>query len=675
MRAALKVVVLGAWTLVLPGCLQDLVKGFVPIAPGDAEIAFPDGGTGVDADGIVPDRFGLLHVKPAHGPFAGGTKVVITGSGFGKGVTVRIGGKEIQTGQQRIISPIQVEVLTPAGEVGAADVEVTNGKETLTLPGAFTYDGAYLDPASGPSSGGTLVTLYGKGTSFVEGMKLTLGGKPLTEVEVVGTTSLRAVTPPGIDGPVELVFAGADGKDVRIKDAYTYYTAASPLNGGMGGGRIQGTVTVTVLDQFTRQPVKGARVYLQKGRAIAASGDADAKGVVVFAAKEMAGPVTVSAGAPKYETTTVVQFDARDLTVLLTPIIEPQPGPFPPGQRQVYIEGYVLFGGPTGAGSTRWNIIPEPKQGQQKRVYVYVTNSSVRYGPPYAGPTAVIDYEAGTGTTAWPYSLYSRTGSLAVYALAGLHTQATNTFVPYAMGITRGVVGGPGDRLKVDVLVNIPLTEKVTVELADVPQGMLKHRVRFTIDLGADGFILRDDMDRSGDGVPTTFDFSRLPSFSHQGLFDAAYSVDVLFDAGSVQGVPYTRGTAMAVQPTGGKIVVDGFLGVPVQVKPAPGGPLQGNTLKWSYSGGKPSLAVTVLMRPDETPVWRVISPGDVTEVKLPDPRTVGLPEWPAGNLVWLQYLVRLPGFDFNSYNYSHLSSRYWDRWSYDEFAFKVTTP
>ena len=82
---------------------------------------------------------------------------------------------------------------------------------------------------------------------------------------------------------------------------------------------------------------------------------------------------------------------------------------------------------------------------------------------------------------------------------------------------------------------------------------------------------------------------------------------------------------------------------------------------------------MTVIQRPDETPVWRIISPGNKKIAKLPDPSTYGLIGWPRGTrLVWLQWLAHLPGYDFNSFNYSHTSSRYWDRWSFNELSFRV---
>ena len=172
--------------------------------------------------------------------------------------------------------------------------------------------------------------------------------------------------------------------------------------------------------------------------------------------------------------------------------------------------------------------------------------------------------------------------------------------------------------------------------------------------------------------MPGSWTFGRLPTFLHKGLLDATHTVEVMFDTGSDSGVPTTRATERLVQPKAGTIVVDKFLGVPLQVKPAPGAALQGNTLQWSQNGvRKPNLSVTLLRLTDETPVWRIFSPGSQTSAKLPDPKTFGLPAWPKTTMVWLQYLAYLPGFSFDNYTYYHLSSRYWSRWSYDEFTFK----
>lgn len=670
------VLALALLLIATPGCIEDIIRGFIDVPEPDV-FAFPnlDGGS-LDSDAEPPAYLSLLNVKPDHGPFTGGTRIVVGGSGFGKGLELRIGGKLLAVDSITLLSPVSLEAVVPPGEVGPADLEVRVGDSSVKLPpGAFTYDPIVLDPTSGPTSGGTLVTLEARGLDLSAGMKLELGGKPLTDVELISPSTLQARTPAHIQGPATLVLGTAQG-DVKIDEAFTYYQSTNQLSGGLGGGKIAGTVTVSVLNWLTRGPVAGAKVVLQKGRELQLLEVADNKGIAVFKAKDLTGPVTVTAAAPQHETSTIAVFDQRDATIFLYPIIPPNPGGLPPGQLVPYIEGNVLFGGTTGAGLAEWKIIPPPKKDQKKRVYVFATNPTItRHSAPTPRSTATIDFEPGTGATAWPYDMYVSAGNMAIYAIAGLYNERTGAFEPYAMGLVRGVVTAPGDRLSIDVVVNIPLTEKVDVQLANVPAGIDRHQIRFAISLGADGYILRADHERFGEGVPTLFSFGRLPRFTHPGLLDAFYATDVILDSTTPSALPLTRATETLIKANTKTVLLGDFVGPPKQVKPAPGAALEGNTLRWSSSGATPDLVVTSVETPDETPVWRVISPGHVTEVKLPDPATLGLTPWPQGPLVWLQWLARLDGYDYANFNYTNLSSTYWKRWSFDQFFFQVTTP
>ena len=76
-------------------------------------------------------------VSPATGPIAGGTKVVLTGSGFSAGAVVRFGGVEA-TGVT-FISQNLLTAIVPAHGVGNVDVSVTAGSTTTTSSSAFTY--------------------------------------------------------------------------------------------------------------------------------------------------------------------------------------------------------------------------------------------------------------------------------------------------------------------------------------------------------------------------------------------------------------------------------------------------------------------------------------------------------------------------------------------------------
>jgi hypothetical protein len=662
-RVAVAVVMLAA----VSGC-EDLIRSFIPVSPTDGEPGFADAGV----DYIVPDKLAITSVKPDHGPFVGGSEVTIYGSGFTATSSVRIGGKAIQVGETTALSPVAIQVVTPAGNVGLADVEVQSGVEATTLTGGFRYDPIQIIPDSGPASGGTLVTIQGKETDFASGMKVLLGGKALTNVEVISATMLRGRTPANVTGPADLTFSSATG-DQTIAGAFLYYSSTSPKSGGMGGGPIEGTLTVSVLDWLDRKPVPSAKIVVQKERSFTLTGVTSSKGIAVFTDNLLVGPLSVTASQTGFETTTIANFDARDLTIFLMPIPNPQPGPMPPGSLAGTITGHVLFGGATGVGSAQWKIVPEPKGNQVKRVYVYTTSPSVEWGPQYAGSSATIDYANNSTATAWPYTIVGRTGNMAVYAVAGLHNNATQKFEPYAMGITRGVVVGPGEIVEADVWVTIPLTEKVTVQVKDVPPEVASYRLRLAITLGADGLIMRQDNELTGDGVFNSATFGRMPPLSGKGLLDGAYTVDLQVESLAASGLPMVKGTQRNVLPKDGVLLLDQFVGTPQQVKPKPGANLEGNTLMWAQSGAPASLAVTTLSLTDDTPVWRVITSGDVTTVKLPDPAVFGLSAWPTGPVKWSLWLAHLPGgYSFNSYTYAHLSSSYWDRWSFDELGFQV---
>ena len=100
-----------------------------------------------------------------------------------------------------------------------------------------------------------------------------------------------------------------------------------------------------------------------------------------------------------------------------------------------------------------------------------------------------------------------------------------------------------------------------------------------------------------------------------------------------------------------------------------------GNTLRWANTGGSADLIITRIEKTDATPVWQIVSPGNLTELNLPDPATLGLPGWPSEPLNWLQWHVKLENFDYNTYNYTHQRSSYWTRWSFDQFSLRISSP
>jgi len=675
------IVLLGACATEEPGTNKYQVPGT------DGAAALPDASPDVGiADGAAGATLSLYSVFPTHGPFVGGTVVTLQGGGFTKTCKVQIGGKNIQVGKTKVTSAATLTVVAPAGQPGAADVEVTCGKDKAKLAKAYTYDAVYMDPSSGPTTGGTLVQIYGTGTNFAAGMKLSLGGKAMPGVSVTGATALSAKTPAGAAGQVDLVVVDGKGKSTTVKGAFTYYVSANPKSGGLGGGPLKGTLTVTVLDSMTRAPVDGASVLVHDDTQTHFTGKTDTKGGVVFSKAGFKGPVNVTAGKTKYESTTVVNMDARDLTIFLVQIASPGSGTGPPGPIAGSVSGHLMFGGSTGAGTSAWKIVPEPKTDEVKRAYIHSSLSSLGAKLPDIATIQFVDYDPTVKKTAWAYTMSASPGMKAVYALAGIYNKTSSKFTPHAIGVARGVVVSPGQTTKnVDILIQAPLGRTITLQLKDIPAGSKIHKVRLGIDLGAEGFIVRSDNEISGSTAPpASLSFARLPNFNYQGLTDASWAVDASLDGSgtpTTPGLPYIRGTTRAMKAVNDTLTMGKFVGGPSLDDPVKGQYLTGNTLKWTPSGATADVAVIRVLAAGglaPTPVWRILARGTATSVKLPDPKTAGLEAYPTGKLlIWAQWMIHLhAGYKFDEFNYSHLYTRYWDRWSQEQSYFQLkTTP
>ena len=94
----------------------------------------------------------------------------------------------------------------------------TTGLTVVQLP-TPPLSVAYLTPASGPSSGGTTVTIRGSG--FQSGATVSLGGSE-TSAAFVDSSTLQFVTPAGAQGGARLVVQNPDGISYALDAAFTY---------------------------------------------------------------------------------------------------------------------------------------------------------------------------------------------------------------------------------------------------------------------------------------------------------------------------------------------------------------------------------------------------------------------------------------------------------------------
>jgi hypothetical protein len=188
----------------------------------------------------------LTSVSPTSGSTAGGTVITLTGTNFASGATVSVGGAGATNVQ--VLSATQVRATTPAGTAGARTVQITVGGQSASLTNAFTYTApaaaptlTSVSPNSGPTSGGTVVTLAG--TNFVSGATVRVGGAA-AGVTFVSATQLRATTPAGSAGGQSVQVTNPDGQSATRAAAFTYtsatpgpsLTSIAPASGPVAGG-------------------------------------------------------------------------------------------------------------------------------------------------------------------------------------------------------------------------------------------------------------------------------------------------------------------------------------------------------------------------------------------------------------------------------------------------------
>ncbi len=106
----------------------------------------------------------LTSLSPSVGPAAGGTTVMITGTGLANVMAVKFGSVTATIVSD---SATQLVVTSPAGSAGVVDVTVMTlgGMSAVSAADQFTYAQGptvtYVSPSTGPATGGTMVTITG----------------------------------------------------------------------------------------------------------------------------------------------------------------------------------------------------------------------------------------------------------------------------------------------------------------------------------------------------------------------------------------------------------------------------------------------------------------------------------------------------------------------------------
>jgi hypothetical protein len=196
----------------------------------DVVVTTPAGsgtGTGLFTYFVMPTVTGVL---PNSGPTAGGTSVIIAGSGFTGATAVTFGSTPASS--FHINGDTSVTATAPAGS-GTIDVTVTTPFGT-SLPGSadkFTYAPVpvvtSILPNAGPPAGGTSVTITG--TGFTGATSVKFGSTGATTFTVVSATSITATSPAG-SGTVAVTVTTPGGTSAAGPgDLFSYGKASTTL--------------------------------------------------------------------------------------------------------------------------------------------------------------------------------------------------------------------------------------------------------------------------------------------------------------------------------------------------------------------------------------------------------------------------------------------------------------
>ena len=215
----------------------------IPSNVQDGEVMVKNNGSGfanlsnafpIDISAGSGDPPVVTSIDPTMGPAGGFTPVSLTGTGFTGTNSVTFGG--VQAESFTVNSNTSISAVTPPGAfLTQVDVTVTDSDGAGTLAQAYIYlfnpaiDVSAVTPNSGPTTGGTPVTLSGNSALGITSVEF--DGVPATDVEVISATEVTATTPAHAAGAVDVTVNG--GVDT-IPGGFTYLNDGAFIDIGPG---------------------------------------------------------------------------------------------------------------------------------------------------------------------------------------------------------------------------------------------------------------------------------------------------------------------------------------------------------------------------------------------------------------------------------------------------------
>ena len=628
----------------------------------------------------------VLSVTPNHGPYTGGQTLLIRGNGFASDARVWIGDTRVPADDVVPVDATRIQVTVPEAEPGAVDVVTQNGSDDSTrseLAQAYIYDSFYLEPKSGPTSGGTEVTLRGSLTDWDADTEVLIDLKPCENLVRVSKTELRCTTPEGTAGAKNVRVTTSDGVEVDVLDAFIYGEAETNFRGGLSGQPLDGELTVTVLDNYTGSPIAGAAVILG-GSDDPEVDFANSNGVASFAG-DLGSAQTITIAAKCFSPVTFVAVPVDTVVAYLDPVLDlscvefsdipPLPGG--PGGSGATVRGELLWPSRSEFGRGGWTNVPAPEGEDERYVaYVFRASSSATSAFQLPSASAAITPDAA-GEAGYNYYLGTVPGNATYYALGGVENRALNppVFTAYAMGVAPGVTTEP-NTTTVDVFIpiDVPLDHAITLEVAPpqvTARGPDRLEANVVLRISEAGYALLPG-GRQTRLLPGnhSFDFIGVPALTGS-LASARYVAFADAVTGEKAGLPHSFSGLFATTDSTGPVPLENFLEVPRLEFPETGSRWAGDRLEvtWPAGGVPVDLVVFEVKSGSGLVTWTIAAPGDHQEIDLPDLRTLA----PDGALVRgpLEILVtaaQIRDFDYGSLRYRELGSNGFNAYARDAF-------
>ncbi len=676
-----------------PGCISRADAPFVRQTDRDGGV----GGTSAFLfDAGIPDTtvelppaapHVVLGVDPPDGSFAGGNIALVRGNGFTSEARVWFGSVELDATAIVPIDPQRIQVTVPPGHAGAVDVTEQNGDDSSTnavLSGGYTYDQFYATPSSGPTSGGTIITLEGDGTNWASDTQVVIDQSPCVISQVTSPHELTCTTPPGTQGTKPIRVTTADGVEVDVLDAFTYSNSDDGFKGGLSGNTLDANLQVLALDNITGLALPAATVIVGNDLATADVLQTDDNGIAVDSKPNLGPTRTVTIARKCYQPQTFVDVPVDTVTAFLDPILSPacgSSGQLPPSGGSssfgATVTGQIVWPATAEFKRDGWLDVPAPKSSDEKLV-AYVFRLSTDPTTPFVLPDAsqAITPES-SGDRGYAFNNFGLPGNFTLYALAGIENRTLNPpmFTAYQMGLVRGVAATVGQATSdVFIQIDVDLDHTLTLDLTPptvTARGPDRVQASASIQVGSEGFAALPTGSIS-QLLPLAgpLDFVGVPPLVGS-LLGTSYSATARAVTGEAGGTPLSVVGQVSTTTTSDPLQVDQFVEVPALDTPAPNAPWDGVSLASSrVAGGAPvDVVVYDIESADGLIAWKVVTPGTTQAFTVPDLNALssdlGLSHGP---LTIAVSAARITGFVYGALTYRSLSESGWTAYASDVF-------